>query len=392
MARVVIHTANMIPFDWGNMTQGVWDSGWLPSLSPARKKQEPPIGSEFKSELLRYLKAYGASRTRELTTEIPKYDFGSVRAAFIGSAPGKYKVSECHFGWPGLQRILRKIHPPTTSVTTTTPPTPKIVIQISSIATLSQGAKDSWLTPIFLKALSTTAPSPQSLTRAVRPKPEFSIIFPTPDEIRESLNGYDSGGAVHLKAVTPANLKQIEYMRPYLCRWSASLGSSSSIVRRAGRARAAPHIKTYIRFNDSSCKTIAWALLTSANLSHQAWGGAPGGNAGNKSGGLIIPSSPEEDEREVKICSYEAGVIVYPELFAEEGNELEVVMRPVFHGDDGDGRVIENRERKDQEKTIEVGIRMPYDLPLVKYTPGEMPWSPGRSYQELDCFGRDYVV
>ncbi|KAF8426098.1 tyrosyl-DNA phosphodiesterase I, partial [Terfezia claveryi] len=339
MARVVIHTANMIPFDWGNMTQGVWDSGWLPLLSPGTK--ELSIGAEFKSELLRYLKAYGSSRTGELTSELVRFSFSQIHAAFIGSVPGKYKLSECHFGWPGLQRILRNTHTQPTS-------TPgKVICQVSSIATLAMGSKDSWLTPIFLKALSVTAPS-----KPLPPKPEFSIIFPTPDEIRASINGYRSGGAVHLKAVTPANLKQIDYM-----------------------PRAAPHIKTFIRYNEPTCKTISWALLTSANLSNQAWGSAPT-TKGSRDGGLVIPGP--DNEKEVRICSYEAGVIVYPGLFEEEGKE--VVMKPLFHGD---GLSVE-------EGKIHVGVRVPYDLPLAKYKPGEMPWSPGRSYAEVDCLGQSY--
>lgn len=369
MARVVIHTANMIPFDWENMTQGVWDSGWLPLLSPGT--EEFSTGAEFKSEILRYLKAYGSSRTGELTAELVKFSFSQIRAAFIGSVPGKYKLSECHFGWPGLERILRNTHIQPTSTRG------KVICQVSSIATLAMGSKDSWLTPIFLNALSVTAPS-----KPLPLKPEFSIIFPTPDEIRASINGYRSGGAVHLKAVTPANLKQIDYMRPYLCRWSGSLAPPSSQtdpapLRLGGRARAAPHIKTFIRYNEPTCKTISWALLTSANLSNQAWGSAPT-TKGSRDGGLVIPGLG--DEKEVRICSYEAGVIVFPGLFEEEGKE--VVMKPLFHGD---GLSVE-------EGKIHVGIRVPYDLPLAKYKSGEMPWSPGRSYAEVDCLGQSYLV
>ncbi|KAF8420722.1 tyrosyl-DNA phosphodiesterase [Tirmania nivea] len=369
MARVIIHTANMIPFDWGNMTQSVWDSGWLPLLLPGTK--EPPIGAEFKSELLRYLEAYGSSRTGELTAELVKFSFSHIRAAFIGSVPGRYKLSESHFGWPGLQRILRNTHALPTSVPG------KVICQVSSIATLAMGSKDTWLTPIFLKALSVTAPS-----KPPPPKPEFSIIFPTPDEIRASINGYDSGGAVHMKAATPANLKQIDYMRPYLCRWSGSLAPISSRtdpapLRLGGRAKAAPHIKTYIRYNEPTCQTISWALLTSANLSNQAWGSAPITKA-SRGRGPVIPGT--DDEKEVRICSYEAGVIMYPGLFAEEGKE--VVMKPLFHGE----------ELYEEEGKIHVGIRVPYDLPLAKYKPGEMPWSPGGSYAEVDCLGRSYLV
>lgn len=415
MARVVVHTANMIPFDWENMTQGVWDSGWLPLLLPS--KIESPIGAEFKHSLLRYLNAYTFSRTGELITELPKYDFSSIRAAFLGSVPGKFKLSDCHFGWPGLKHILRSVHIPAASMIKSS----TVVAQISSIATLAPGAKDTWLSPFFLDALATSAPTKHPLK-----KPEFAIVFPTPDEVRKSLNGYDSGGSIHLKAVTPIQLKQIDYLRPYFCRWAASLAPSPSRsskpkpatdqiqpLRLSARAIAAPHIKTYIRFTDSSYTHISWALLTSANLSTQAWGSAPSGCSTNKkrnkqSGSLVItgPENEDADEREVKISSYEAGVIVYPELFHEDGDN-EVTLKPLFDKDElvleqelGDVKQQEVQEEGNQShgvqqgegKQILVGIRMPYDLPLVRYAPGEMPWSPGRSYAERDCLGERWIV
>lgn len=79
--------------------------------------------------------------------------------------------------------------------------------------------------------------------------------------------------------------------------------------KEAGRRRAAPHIKTYIRFADPTLESIEWALLTSANLSNQAWGGT-------RSAG------------EVWIKSYEIGVLVWPELFGKDA-----VMVPAFKTD-----------------------------------------------------------
>lgn len=81
-------------------------------------------------------------------------------------------------------------------------------------------------------------------------------------------------------------------------------------VKEAGRRRAAPHIKTYVRFTDSSLESIDWALVTSANLSNQAWGGA------------------SRSTRDVYIQSYEIGVLVWPELF---GSNAKMV--PTFKTD-----------------------------------------------------------
>lgn len=102
-----------------------------------------------------------------------------------------------------------------------------------------------------------------------------------------------------MKTQSAPQQKQLQYMKPYLRQWagdsSTDLPSPGIQKHDAGRRRAAPHIKTYIRFNDK-LDTIDWAMLTSANLSTQAWGAAV--NAQN----------------EVRICSWEIGVLVWPGL------------------------------------------------------------------------------
>ena len=76
----------------------------------------------------------------------------------------------------------------------------------------------------------------------------------------------------------------------------------------AGRRRAAPHVKTYIRYADE--KTLDWALITSANISKQAWG-----DSRNAAG-------------EVRIASYELGVLFWPSLYDETSS-----MVPTFKTD-----------------------------------------------------------
>jgi tyrosyl-DNA phosphodiesterase-1 len=134
-------------------------------------------------------------------------------------------------------------------------------------------------------------------------------------------------------------------------------------VSDAGRKRAAPHIKTYIRFADREKKSrIDWMLVTSANLSKQAWGEAP-----NAAG-------------EVRICSYEIGVLVWPELFGDNAT-----MVPTFKTDTPPPGA-----RKDGELVI--GARMPYDLPLVPYAKDDVPWCATSSYNEPDWMGETWNV
>lgn len=422
-AQVIIHTANMIPFDWTNMTQAMWKSPLLPLLDPEKPNPKESgqmgSGSKFKIDLLNYLGAYHTKRAicKPLIEQLSKHDFSEISAALVASTPGKQDIEldsiETAWGWAGLSSILKSIPCSKTQ--------PEIVVQISSIASL--GPTDKWLNQTFFKALSTS--------KDPSPKPKFKIIFPTADEIRRSINGYSSGSAIHTKILTSAQGKQLAYLKPLLCHWagdgeqhsstsqtsstseSATSSNTSNIAlsphmaspppQNAHRKRAAPHIKTYIRFSSSSHKTIDWMLVTSANLSKQAWG-----ENINTAG-------------EVRICSYEIGVIVWPGLW-DEGNKSKMV--PCFGTDipsrpdvtselestvaveatsvtadnnnirekgKGKGREeIEKKSENDTENTILIGARIPYDLPLIPYTKSDIPWCASASYSEPDWMGNTW--
>lgn len=137
-------------------------------------------------------------------------------------------------------------------------------------------------------------------------------------------------------------------------------------VHEAGRKRAAPHIKTYIRYAADS--SVDWALTTSANLSKQAWGEAVNG-AG-----------------EVRIASWEIGVLVWPSLFAENAR-----MVGAFQKDTPDSNREDDSTESGARDSI-VGIRIPYNLPLQAYGVDEMPWVATASYSEPDWKGQSWTV
>ncbi|KAI4662202.1 uncharacterized protein J4E79_004489 [Alternaria viburni] len=346
------------------MTQAVWKSPLLPVLVQATPSQPDspqvhPIGSgeRFKVDILRYLSAY-EKRLRGLTTQLRDYDFSSIRAAFIGSAPSRQKPaavspSVTSFGWLGLRESVLASH--------------------SATAVANSGEQS----PSSTQASSFFAKRESNVGKSRTPK--YSVIFPTPEEIRGSLDGYASGGSIHWKLQSAQQQKQLEYMHPMLCHWSHASSSSSNGAARqeARRGSAAPHIKTYIRFSDEEHKTIDWAMVTSANLSKQAWG-----DVVNK-------------KDEIWIQSWEAGVVVWPALCAQ--TQEEVIMVPVF-GEDMPGPESLNAlddgssgTAAEEKKMTVVGCRMAYDLPLRSYTADERPWCATMQYMEPDREGHAWA-
>jgi len=213
-AQIVIHTANMIVRDWTNMTQAVWRSPMLPLLATATtqgkstpsEETEPRIGSgeKFKIDFLNYLRSYDNRRKdcKPIIDQLTKYDFSAIRGALIGSVPGRHEDDiPTRWGWPALKQALKEVP--------VRPGKAEIAIQISSIATL--GPTDNWLKNTLFDALRGSRQTPM---------PDFKVLFPTPDEIRKSLDGYGSGGSIHTKIQSAQQAKQLQYLHPIFCHWA----------------------------------------------------------------------------------------------------------------------------------------------------------------------------
>jgi len=215
-AQVVIHTANMIFRDWTNMTQGVWRSPLLPrveSNAPTSQAQDLPefgSGERFKFDLLNYLRAYDTRRItcKYLSDTLAHYDFSAVRGVLIASVPGRHQTrdkSTTQWGWAAMKNALESV--PLSDGTS------EIVVQISSIATL--GPTDTWLQRTFFDALRSGKKAKDSEI-----KPEFKVVFPTPDEIRKSLDGYGSGASIHTKIQSQQQQKQLLYLKRIFHHWA----------------------------------------------------------------------------------------------------------------------------------------------------------------------------
>ncbi|EAQ87266.1 hypothetical protein CHGG_03885 [Chaetomium globosum CBS 148.51] len=344
------------------MSQAVWLSPRLPRMKPLQQDASPEeakigSGAKFKIDFLNYLRAYDTRKTtcKPVIQQLSLYDFSEIRGSLIASVPGRHVFEEedsiTWWGSAAMSRALEAV--PISSKK------PEIAIQTSSIATL--GGSDTWLKNILFRSLRggrSTTPLAQ--------RPSFKVVFPTPDEIRKSLDGYHSGSSIHTKTQSPQQASQLTYLRPMFHHWANDSDrgaplSYGDIPKEAGRKRAAPHIKTYIRYSGYGPEppTVDWALLTSANLSKQAWGDAP------------------NTRNEVRVASYEIGVLVWPELYGEGAT-----MVPTFMTDSlAEGEVPEGT-------ATAVALRMPYNLPLQAYGEGEVPWVATEKHLEPDWMGR----
>ena len=226
-AQIVIHTANMIPKDWENMTQGVWRSPLLPLLRLNKGEQKNVSfgaksltfgsGAKFKFDLLQYLKAYdsrpGRTVTKALREDLVKYDFSAVKGSLIASVPGRFNaapdsIQTTQWGTRGLSNALKQIQIRESEKERGA----HVVVQISSVATL--GPTDVWIRENLIESLEARNGS------TVKTQLRTKVVFPTTDEIRRSLDGYKSGSSIHWKLQSAQHKRQLEYMRPMLHHWA----------------------------------------------------------------------------------------------------------------------------------------------------------------------------
>jgi tyrosyl-DNA phosphodiesterase-1 len=127
----------MIPGDWANMCQAVWQSPFLPLAStPSPAHTVFGTGARFKRDLLAYLDFYGNSKTGRLVKQLAKHDFSAVRAALIASVPSKQKIGSMNsdkttlWGWPALKDTIQQVPLQQTDQTANRPTAPHIVIQV----------------------------------------------------------------------------------------------------------------------------------------------------------------------------------------------------------------------------------------------------------------------
>ncbi|CAG0913584.1 unnamed protein product [Notodromas monacha] len=133
--RVVVHTANLVPEDWYNRTQGLWISPLFPRIpvNESLDKKSKDSKTHFKRDLMRYISAYDVLEVKIWNDTIIEYDFTAANS--IGPKYGLEYVSH-----------ILKLHGGSYG-------TWPLCSQISSIGSLGTHEKSSWFFSEFCEAL-----------------------------------------------------------------------------------------------------------------------------------------------------------------------------------------------------------------------------------------------
>uniref|UniRef100_A0A182MYE1 Mitochondrial genome maintenance exonuclease 1 n=1 Tax=Anopheles dirus TaxID=7168 RepID=A0A182MYE1_9DIPT len=265
--RVVISTANLAPYEWLNITQGMWVSPTLPAVPEESNATYGDSVTGFRRSLLAYLDTYELPQLQPWITRIQKTDFTDVKVFFVASVPGEQvnpRVGPM-WGHPRLGFLLSLHAAP---IYDTCP----LVAQSSSVGSFGPRPK-SWLLGEFMNSFGKHA---GYSTYVYRP-PGFCLIYNSYSNVCQ---GHDfSGGGWYAEEV---HTRQ-QWLNSYLYHWRSHARH---------RNKAMPHIKTYCRWSD---RGLYWFLLTSANCSKSAWGVTRYGKS-------------------FRINNYEAGVLFMPNV------------------------------------------------------------------------------
>ncbi|KAG2180278.1 hypothetical protein INT43_004067 [Umbelopsis isabellina] len=302
--KVAIVTANICYADWNNMCQAAYQTPII-SLKSIRSTTGILIGSEhgspFERDLLTYFRAYRMQVTDNLCAKLEKYDFSECKAVIIGSTPGYHKGEDMqNWGLKRLQYVLTK-------KVDITPECQKNSIVLTQ-----------------MKSLEGEYGRPHDLAFA---------------------------GFLRMAGATYQSLHN--WFPKYLCKWAGKAG---------GRERAMPHYKSYTRLrvnkditsdsseNDKDARaSIAWHLVTSANLSRAAWGDL------------------QKNGSQLHIRHYELGVLIYPDLW-EDGQAHILV------ANHSNTQPLPPKFISEQHPTI-IPVRIPYGLPPAEYTKSDHCWT-----------------
>ena len=337
--RVIVHTSNLMAQDTAK-TQGAFIQDFpLKTTTPAASQ----TSSQFEDDLVDYLTTYdyetrhpwNGRNAKTLCEEIRRYDFRGARGVLIASTPGYYDLNTAVANNRGYLKLKRAIREHCPAASSSSAP---IVCQFSSVGSLSAKYLQS-----FATALNAAQTPFTNLNESLK------LVFPTPECIRRSVEGYRGGGTVPSKK---SNVNK-PFLRPLWHKWASSAATTSNPLHKPINV---PHIKSYYQQGRRGEQTMQWFCLTSHNLSKAAWGECRTNDRGSH----------------LYVMHWELGVFTAPSMWGDGAT-----MGPIGMTTTGNGEV------------SRIGIPLPYAVDPTPYGPNEGPFSWEETYPTApDAYGR----
>ena len=397
--RVVIHTANLRFSDIHHKAQGAYiqDFPRKPTSSdaaaaPSSTTTTASTGSSaFEDSLIQYIETYSYNKKYQwddhdsmsssnksakvtLAEHLRKYDFSSAAAVLIPSTPGYHKPDQaCPIGHLKLRREIERLgqqqHQQKRDTTREANSGP-IVCQFSSIGSLTKKYLHRLVYSLDISRSAATSNNNSNEDDESKPlNNKLQLVYPTSDEICNSLEGYRGGASV------PGTSKNVskDFLQPLFRKWTASRSFLASLSLSKGdddddananplwKGNNVPHIKTYFQLdsNDEKEDGLSWLVLASHNLSKAAWGD--------------VQNSTAHGEKRLFIRHWELGVLVAPSML-------------------GAKRLVPWTKATGDKKTAtaigDVTVPLPYRHKPLAYTDKDKPWAVDQRYVRLDIFGR----
>lgn len=345
--------------------QIVWRSPRLRRCSEAVKE------SEFRKSLVKYLNAYPVS-LKPLIEFLGTLDFTSLDqlgVEFIFSCPKPFE--SILSGIPLLHKALfSRQH---AADGNTGRERHRYLSQVSTIgAPLKTGLESpgNLFSHLMIPLLSGLLVGPRDRKRAYEIPNlhkvfedyniEPYIVYPTPEEIRQSPMGYLTGGWFHFHWLRNQATKTVYNT---LKKWGVLHKQQPQDCPRRGRTPS--HTKFYMKSttlldNQAPFSEVDWFLFTTANLSLNAWGTTTR-KPQNYEVGVLFKS---QDRRRITVKS--VSDLVYSK-FRSTGQIL------------GSSKVHSNAN---------ICVMVPFDINPVPYQPGDDAFCVSRSYEAPDIHGK----
>ncbi|GES62886.1 tyrosyl-DNA phosphodiesterase [Aspergillus terreus] len=305
--RIVVPTANLTPYDWGEMGGVMENTVFLIDL-PKLHADSERIETNFKKELIYFLQASAAYEM--VTTKLNEYDFSkTAHIALVHSIGGSHVgQARVRTGHCGLGRAVDSL-----GLRTSRPL--NIDFVTSSVGNLS----DEFMRSIYFACQGDDGMIEYTFRNAKRPphnkgtssapsiddstakewKDRFRTYFPSLDVVKNSKGGLPSAGTICFQS-----------------KWYKSPTFPSQVLRdcESRRPGVLMHNKLmYVRPDEpiqlpdnKQCR--AWAYVGSANLSESAWGRlvqdratkGPKLNCRNWECGVLVPVVEQVPSSETK--------------------------------------------------------------------------------------------